>query len=98
MRVPEPPIVANGLVFALESGEDVRQLNQEGRPYTSQQRAEASSHAVLHILDAATGKELFSSGQTMASFTHFSGIALANGQVFVTTFDSHLYAFGLPPE
>ena len=98
MRVPEPPIVANGLVFALESGEDVRQLNQEGRPWTSQQRAEASTHAVLHILDAATGKELFSSGNTLKSFTHFGGIALANGQVFVTTFDNHLYSFGLPPE
>jgi outer membrane protein assembly factor BamB len=98
MRVPEPPVVANGLVFALESGEDVRQLNQDARAYTSQQRTEASTHAVLRVMDAGTGKELFNSGETMGSFTHFGGLALANGQVFATTFDNHLYAFGLPPE
>ena len=43
----------------------------------------------------STGKELFSSGETMPSWTHFSGIAIASGRVYVTTYDSNVYAFGL---
>jgi outer membrane protein assembly factor BamB len=50
---------------------------------------------VLYAFDSATGKPLFSSGDTMPSFTHFSGISIASGRVYVTTFDSNIYAFGL---
>lgn len=96
MAVPEPPIVINGVVFAVSSGENVRQLDKSGKILDSHQRAGSPvDNAVLYALDAETGKELFSSGKTMPSFTHFSGIAAASGRVFVTAYDSTVYAFGL---
>jgi hypothetical protein len=96
MGVPEPPIVANGIVFAVSNGENVLQANNEGRLMDSAQRLKtAPGHAILYALDADTGKELFSSGDSMPSITHFSGIAIFNGRVYVTTYDSTLYSFGL---
>jgi outer membrane protein assembly factor BamB len=63
---------------------------------TSRDRAsKPSGNAVLYALDAATGKELYNSGKTIPEFTHFSGLAVANGRVFVTTFASNVYAFGV---
>jgi outer membrane protein assembly factor BamB len=96
LDVPEPPIVANGVVFALSSGENVRQLDSAGKLLSSRDRANSPrGNAVLYALDAETGKELFSSGKTMTSFTHFSGLAVASGKVFVTTYDCNVYSFGL---
>jgi len=42
-----------------------------------------------------TGKELYSSGEAMPGWTHFSGISISGGKVFVTTYDSTVYAFGV---
>ena len=99
MNVPEPPIVANGIVFAVSSGEFVRQAKESGSLYSSKERADlAVGNATLYAFDADTGKELFSSGKTMPSFTHFGGLAISNGRVFVTTYDSTLWAFGLKQE
>jgi hypothetical protein len=96
MGVPEPPIVANGIVFAVSNGENTLQANNEGRLMDSAQRLKtAPGHAILYALDADTGKELFSSGNTMPGITHFSGIAIFSGRVYVTTYDSTLYSFGL---
>jgi outer membrane protein assembly factor BamB len=50
---------------------------------------------VLYAFDSSTGKELFSSGTTMPGWTHFSGIAISGGRIYVTTYDSTVYAFGL---
>ncbi|MBC7928038.1 MAG: PQQ-binding-like beta-propeller repeat protein, partial [Bryobacteraceae bacterium] len=52
-------------------------------------------NATLYAFDAENGKELFSSGKTISSFTHFSGLAISEGRVYVTTFDNTIYAFGL---
>ena len=49
----------------------------------------------LHALDARTGKELWSSGDQIASWNHFSGISLANGQVYINDYQGNLYCFGL---
>jgi len=96
MDVPEPPVVVNGIVFALSNGENTRQLDNSGHILTTQDRAsKPSGNAVLYALDAATGKELFSSGKTIPEFTHFSGLAVSNGRVFVSTFGSNVYAFGV---
>ena len=97
MNLPEPPIVAGGLVFAISNGEFARQSKgTEGGLYTSAERvAKHVGHAVLYAFDATTGKELYSSGETMPSWTHFSGISISGGKVFVTTYDSNVYAFGL---
>lgn len=95
MNVPEPAIVANGVVYLVSSGENTYQADSEGRLMNSGQRLKtAPGHAVLYALDAETGKELYNSGGTMPAIAHFSGIAISNGRVFVTTLDSNLYSFG----
>jgi outer membrane protein assembly factor BamB len=97
-RVPEPPIIANGVVFALSSGEDVHQADAAGNGMNTLERLRGSTHAVLYALNSENGKELFSSGDTIASFTHFGGIALSNARVYVSTYDGFVYAFGLKNE
>ena len=67
MNLPEPPIVAGGLVFAISNGEFARQSKgNDGGLYNSAERAAKHvGHAVLYAFDATTGKELYSSGETM---------------------------------
>jgi outer membrane protein assembly factor BamB len=97
MNLPEPPIVAGGVVFAISNGEFARQSKGvDGGLYSSAERiAKHTGHAILYAFDMTTGKELYSSGETMPSWTHFSGISISGGKVFVTTYDSNVYAFGL---
>jgi outer membrane protein assembly factor BamB len=52
-------------------------------------------HATIYVLDAETGKELWSSGEQMHQWNHFSGITVANGHVYLATYDGTLYCFGL---
>jgi len=97
MNLPEPPIVAGGVVFAISNGEFARQSKgTDGGLYSSAERAAKHvGHAILYAFDATTGKELYSSGETMPGWTHFSGISISGGKVFVTTYDSNVYAFGV---
>ena len=97
MDQAEPPVIANGVVFSYGNGENTRQAYADrGLADFSPLRIKASGHAVLYALDGQTGKELYSSGDQIASFTHFSGLSVANGRVYIATFDSVLYSFGLP--
>ena len=99
MITPAPPAVAGGVVFALSTGEWVRQANEkEGGLYQADVRAQKSAPAVLYALDAATGKELWSSGDQVTSFTHFAALSIANGRIYFTTYDDTLYCFGIPME
>ena len=94
MTSPLPPLVVNNVVFAISSGES------RGTSTSAAQRAKGSLPAVLYALDGLTGKELWNSGKHITSFAR-SGLAAGgpNGsQVFVTTYDSTLYAFGFPIE
>ena len=50
---------------------------------------------MLYALDARTGQELWSSGDQIASWNHWGGISVANGRVYIGTFDGYLYAFGI---
>ena len=52
----------------------------------------------LVALDAATGKELWTSGTTITSFVHGVGPSAGDGQVYVVTYDGTLYAFGFNDE
>jgi outer membrane protein assembly factor BamB len=52
-------------------------------------------HAVLYALDGATGDELFSSGEAIDSWNHYGGLALSNGQIYISTYAARVYAFGL---
>jgi outer membrane protein assembly factor BamB len=97
MDQAEPPVIANGVVFAYGSGENTTQAYPDrGLLDSSPLRIAASGHATLYAFDAETGKELYSSSDQIASFAHFSGLSVANGRVYLGTFDSVLYCFGLP--
>jgi hypothetical protein len=54
--------------------------------------------AVLYALDSATGKEMWNSGKTIAAPITDSGLSAGDTQVFVSTADGTLYAFGFPIE
>lgn len=57
------------------------------------------THATLHALDAATGKELFRSGDAITSFVPKSGgLTAAGSAVYLGTHDGTLWAFGFPIE
>jgi outer membrane protein assembly factor BamB len=58
----------------------------------------ASSPAVLYALDGATGKELWTSGTTIASAVRGIGPSAGESQVYVVTGDGTLYTFGMPAE
>ncbi len=101
-NIPDPVVIANGIVFALSTGEDVRQTKEGGiitNPGLTQlnipQRKEKTNHAVLYALDAKTGKVLYQSGETIDSWVHFSGLAAANGLVYAVDYKSQVYCFGL---
>lgn len=97
MNRAEPPVIANGVVYGYGSGEYTEQAYPDrGLFDDSQERIKHSTHAVLYALDAETGKELYSSGDQITSFNHFTGLSVANGRVYIATYDSTLYCFGLP--
>ena len=56
---------------------------------------DAKTHATLLVMDAKTGKQLFSSGQSIPTYAHLSGLAMGDGHVFFTTHDNTLYSFGI---
>ncbi|MGI4759020.1 MAG: PQQ-binding-like beta-propeller repeat protein [Janthinobacterium lividum] len=97
LTAPMAPAVANGLVFALSSGMPTRVGKDNGAAYSTGEVQKMSQPATLYILNAATGKELFSTGKDAATFAS-SGIAVANGHVYFTTHDNMLYAYGVPEE
>ena len=96
MNRAEPPVIANGIVFAYGSGEDTDQAYPDvGLADTADRRIPGSTHAVLYALDAETGKELWSSGDQIASWNHWSGLTVANGRIYIGTYDGVLYCFGI---
>lgn len=86
LTAPAAPVIVNGAIFALSTGENTA--------VGVEQRAARSTPAVLYALDGATGKEIWSSGRTIAGFSHSGGLAAGQSKVFVTTYDGNLYAFG----
>ena len=84
MNFPQPPVIANGVVFALSSGEFNRQMNPKN-----------GTHATLYALDAATGKELYSSRNLVTSPAALAGMTVANGRVYFGTTDGTFYTFGM---
>ena len=86
IAAPGPPIVLNGVVFAVSNGEPIAGARVERKP------------SVLYALDAATGKALWNSGNAMTSFVPGVPLSGGDGQVYVVTADGMLYAFGVPLE
>ena len=97
MHQADPVVIANGVVFGYGNGEDATQSTADiGLAYNSAaNRVAHSSHATLYAFDAKTGDELWSSGDQIASFSHFSSLAIANGRVYIGTYDGTLYCFGI---
>lgn len=96
MHRGEPPIIANGMVFGYGSGENTQQAWTDiGLQFDSSIRAAKSGHATIFVMDATTGRELWTSGDQITSFSHFSGITVANGRFYLGTYDGTLYCFGL---
>ncbi|SPE39639.1 Pyrrolo-quinoline quinone [Candidatus Sulfopaludibacter sp. SbA3] len=87
---PLAPMVLNGVVFAVSSGE----YRTQDAKMTAPQRAQRSAPAVIYALDGATGKELWNSGKTITSFVHGGGISGGSSQLYLGTYDGTLYAFG----
>jgi hypothetical protein len=98
MNRAEPPVIANGVIFAYGSGEDTDQAAFDiGLAYNhdSSYRIRNSKKAVLYALDARTGKELWNSGDQIDSWVHWGGLSVANGRVYLNTFDGYQYCFGI---
>lgn len=55
----------------------------------------ASTHAILYVLDAMTGAVLYSSKDTIPTYTRFSGVAVGDSHAFFTDHDGTLYSFGI---
>ena len=79
------------VVYALQTGENTEQ----GRGATAKTRMHPVTNAILYAFDGATGKQLYSSDKLIDSWMHFSEPVVAGGQVYVSTWDGRLYAFGL---
>ena len=90
MSVPEPPVIVNGMVFCISSGEQTQQ-----HPLTPQERTSWVSHAILYAFDTTTGKELYSSNQLIDGWSHFGGLAVAGGRIYAVTYQNRVYSFGL---
>jgi outer membrane protein assembly factor BamB len=108
MDLAEEAVIANGVVFAYAAGEDASQVVPDmawndtgGTKYGGglssgpDRRVPGSRKATLYALDGQTGKELWSSGNQIESWNHFSGITVANGRAYIATFDGVLYCFGV---
>jgi outer membrane protein assembly factor BamB len=107
MSLPDAPIVTNGLVFVLATGENPRQDHMLGVTHfksmeewkhnllTTEERSAGTHPAVLMALDAKTGKLLYQSGDAMKTWVHFTGLAVSGGRVFAVDHESRLYCFGL---
>ena len=108
MDLAEEAVIANGVVFAYAAGEDATQVVQDSawnEPDGSRyggglssgpvRRIPGSRKAALYALDGQTGKELWSSGDQIVSWNHFSGLTVANGRAYIATFDGTLYCFGI---
>jgi outer membrane protein assembly factor BamB len=87
---PLTPVVVNGVVFALSSG--------ELRTGDVARTVKGSRRAVLYALDGATGNQLWNSGDTITGFVHSGALAAGGTRVYLATYDGTQYAFGFPIE
>ena len=58
------------------------------------ERDSMASHAVLYGLDALTGKQLYSSGDAVSTFSNAGGLAVANGRIYFPVHGNAVYCFG----
>ena len=109
LNIASPPVVANGIVYALQTAESTIQVpkdiyNPDGsrKPgFTPEMNAVSRiitphSTMTLFAFDAETGKELWSSKKAMdGNTTHFTQPVVALGKLFAVDHLGHVWAFGL---
>jgi outer membrane protein assembly factor BamB len=103
MIMPDPPVVANGVVYATSTGGQALQnpRKPDGSPFANttpesiRNRSTPVGNLILYAFDAQTGQQLYSSGTTISDWVHFSEPVVALGKVFLVTHDAHVYAFGI---
>ena len=91
---PLPPTIINGVVFVASGGK----FRIHDSKVMEAPRAARSSSAVLYALDGTTGQELWNSGTTITSFARGGALSGGVGQIYLTTHDGMIYAFGFPME
>jgi hypothetical protein len=87
MKSPAPPVIAQGVVFALANGEFTRKGKKSERP-------KSGTHATLYALDAITGKEMYSTGDQVTAPGSLTGLSIANGRLYFATTDNTMNVFG----
>jgi len=99
ITAPVPPSVAGGVLFALGAGDYTRTVKEgyNGNVLV-EEKPKPAARATLYALDAATGKELWSSKQQIAGPAALTGLTVANGRVYFGATDSTFYCFGIPLE
>jgi outer membrane protein assembly factor BamB len=103
MVMPDPPSVANGVLFATSTGGEAKQnpVDADGKrlvattPESIKQRSTPVDNLKLYAFDAVTGKQLYSSKNTIKDWVHFGEPVVALGKVFLVTHDAQVLAFGL---
>jgi outer membrane protein assembly factor BamB len=101
MIMPDPPVVANGVVYAVSTGGQRMQNSvnpgepRMAYPDSAVLRSTPVGSLTLYALDAETGKPLWSSKKLIKDWVHFGEPVVALGKVYVVTHDAHVYAFGL---
>jgi outer membrane protein assembly factor BamB len=109
LNLAAPPVIANGIVYALQTAESAVQVpknifNPDGsrKPGWSPEQGANDRIMVPHAtmtlfaFDAETGKQLWSSGKAMDGNTvHFTQPVVALGKLFVVDHAGHLWSFGL---
>jgi outer membrane protein assembly factor BamB len=95
MTSPLSPIIVNGVMFAVSSGE---YHPAAGSSASASERATKSTPAVLYALDAASGQQYWSSAKTVTSFVAGTPLWVGAGQVYLATYDNTVYAFGFAEE
>jgi outer membrane protein assembly factor BamB len=79
---PAPPVIAQGVVFALANGVFNRKGPVKG------------THATLYALDGETGKQIYSTGDQINMAANAKGLSMANGRLYFLTVDNTLNVFG----
>jgi outer membrane protein assembly factor BamB len=109
LNMASPPVVANGVVYALQTAESTVQVPKsvylpDGsrkpgfNPDENANERIMVPHATMTLFafDAETGKQLWSSARAMDGQTvHFTQPVVALGRVFAVDHAGHLWAFGL---
>ena len=90
IHAPDPPAVANGVVYELDTGKTTMESRAKGKPGSI-----PGTHAVLYAFDAQTGQQLYLSDRLIDSWAHFTEPVVAGGKVYISTWDGRVYAFGL---